>query len=83
MMIAIFALMFTAMGLGQSLHDIGDQKLGLQAAGRTFKAIDEGKVSPIDGLSREGLRPQGPVRGKVELKNVDFHYPTRPDVQVR
>jgi hypothetical protein len=81
-MIATFVLMFSIMGIGIALGDIGDQKAGIDAAFRTFKAIDEGKQSAIDGLSKEGKRPEGSARGRIELRNVNFRYPSRPDVEV-
>ena len=46
------------------------------------QAIEEGKSSPIDGLSTEGLKPEKRPTGRIELVNVNFCYPTRPDVQV-
>ena len=60
----------------------GDQKEGLLAAKRIFAAIDAGKASPIDGLSEVGLKPDSRPIGRIELKNVFFRYPTRPEVEV-
>ena len=70
------------MGMGSALADMGDQKLGLQAADRIFKAVEAAENSPIDGLSSEGQRITTRARGGIELRNVHFHYPTRPDVAV-
>ncbi len=39
------------------------------------------QVSKIDALSAEGIKPT--VKGDVEFSNIDFVYPTRPDIQVR
>jgi ATP-binding cassette subfamily B (MDR/TAP) protein 1 len=80
-MTAMLALMLGALGLGQALNDLGDQKEGMMAANRIFSAIDAGKASPIDGLSDKGLKPLT-VSGHIELKNVFFSYPTRPGVEV-
>jgi ATP-binding cassette subfamily B (MDR/TAP) protein 1 len=44
--------------------------------------IDDGKNSPIDGLSTTGIKPPLNATGRIELRNVNFHYPTRPGVQV-
>ena len=41
-----------------------------------------GKASPIDGLSEAGERPVSRPKGRIELKNVFFKYPTRPEVEV-
>jgi len=79
MMTAILALMLGALGLGQAMTDMGDQKAGLIAAKRVFKNIDDAKNSPINGLSSEGARPTAAIKGKIELRNINFVYPTRPD----
>ena len=36
----------------------------------------------IDGLSDKGITPEGSGTGNLELKNVNFAYPSRPDIQV-
>ena len=40
------------------------------------------QVSDIDGRSPLGLKPEN-IDQVVELKNVHFSYPARPDVPVR
>jgi ATP-binding cassette subfamily B (MDR/TAP) protein 1 len=82
MMTAILCLMLGALGLGQAMTDIGDQKSGLQAAKRIFTSIEEGENAPIDGLSTTGIIPTSRAVGRIELKNVNFRYPTRPDAVV-
>ena len=82
LMTAILTLMLGALGLGMALNDLGDQNQGLQAAHRVFKLIDDGKSCSIDGLSMEGLKPSNHSQGSIELKNVNFSYPTRPDAKV-
>jgi ATP-binding cassette subfamily B (MDR/TAP) protein 1 len=74
---AIFVLMIGLMGIGFSVADIGDQKLGLQAAERIFEVEDAGLNSEINGISTDGLIPTTPSRGKIEFRNVSFRYPTR------
>ena len=81
MMQAILCLMLGAMGLGQAMVDIVDQKEGLDAALRVFTAIDEAAASPIDALSTSGEHGKS-VSGGIELKNISFSYPSRPDVTV-
>ncbi len=97
MMTAILTLMLGALGLGTALADMGDQKEGMKAAARIFRAIEEGQKSPIDGLSMTGLKPGAAspplpstkgsptsrAKGRIELKNVTFRYPSRPDTEVR
>jgi ATP-binding cassette subfamily B (MDR/TAP) protein 1 len=36
----------------------------------------------IDGMSEEGERPEEKSKGEIELKDVDFAYPSRPDILV-
>ena len=61
---------------------MGDQKAGIEVAHRIFKDIDDGNRSPIDGLSVQGITPSVHAKGLIELKNVNFAYPTRRDVPV-
>jgi ATP-binding cassette subfamily B (MDR/TAP) protein 1 len=82
LMQAILCLMLGALGLGQAFTDMGDQKEGVKAARRIFQAVDEGILSPIDGLSVEGVKPSTRPTGRIELIGVNFTYPTRPDVTV-
>jgi ATP-binding cassette subfamily B (MDR/TAP) protein 1 len=82
LMTAILTLMLGALGLGQALADLGDQTSALQAADRIFENVEQGKLSPIDGISIAGITPQEPTRGRIELKNVSFRYPTRQNIDV-
>ena len=82
MMTSILSLMLGALGLGQAMADLGDQKSGLRAARRIFKSIADGKSSPIDGLSTTGAKPPARSQGKIEFKGLNFRYPTRMDVEV-
>ena len=79
----MLTLMLGALGLGQALSELGDQKEGARAALRVFSAIDGGDSSPVDGLtSSAGKRPSSPAKGRIEFKHVNFTYPSRPDMQV-
>ena len=82
MMTAIFALMLGALGIGQALIDLGDQEEGLAAARRIFLALDEAKLDKLDGLSTSGVSPTEQCRGKIQLENVTFSYPTRKEAPV-
>ena len=49
------------------------------AAAKIFQIID--RQPPIDSLSPHGHKPTS-VNGQISFKNVNFTYPSRPDVQV-
>ena len=82
LMTAMLGLMLGALGLGQALNDLGDQAEATMAAKRIFDAIDASRASAIDGLSTVGDRPASHPAGHIELRNVNFRYPTRPEVEV-
>lgn len=48
------------------------------AAAKIFRIIDH---KPSVDTTGSGLE-LGSITGKLELKNVDFSYPSRPDVQI-
>jgi ATP-binding cassette subfamily B (MDR/TAP) protein 1 len=49
------------------------------AAEELFKTID--RKSEIDPLNEEGKVPTACV-GSIEIENIDFSYPARPDIKV-
>lgn len=52
---------------------------GAAAASELFKTLD--KPSLLDPLSSEGETPAN-CHGQIELEDICFSYPSRPDVQV-
>ena len=47
------------------------------------KVLDISDRKPlIDGLSSEGDKPAARPQGVIEIKNINFAYPTRPDIVV-
>lgn len=67
---------------GNALADLGDQTAAIEIADRIFRKIDDGKNSPIDGISTKGVTPTQRAKGLIILKNVNFRYPTRQNVEV-
>ena len=79
---AMFCLMFGVMGAGTALADLGDQTDGIKAAKRIFAVVEDSSKSSIDGMSTSGIIPVQRSAGNIELKNVTFRYPSRPEVTV-
>ena len=75
----MFAVMIGGIGLGQSALSIAAFTKARVAATKIFRIIDH-KPS-IDRNSESGLELET-VTGLVELKNVDFAYPSRPEVRI-
>eukprot|EP00118_Oscarella_pearsei_P018352 m.187919 g.187919 ORF g.187919 m.187919 type:complete len:679 (+) comp39371_c1_seq11:47-2083(+) len=78
---AIFSVLFGAFSLGYAGPNWQAVSVARGAAVRVF-AIED-RQSLIDPLSDEGVTPAGDeVEGDIELKNVHFSYPARPDIEV-
>ncbi|KAF1866468.1 hypothetical protein Lal_00017851 [Lupinus albus] len=75
----MFAVMIGGLGLGQSAPSMAAFTKARVAAAKIFHIIDH-KPS-IDRNSESGLELES-VTGLVELKSVDFSYPSRQDVRV-
>ncbi|CAI8614637.1 unnamed protein product [Vicia faba] len=75
----MFAVMIGGIGLGQSAPSMAAFTKARVAAAKIFRIIDH--KPGIDRNSESGLELET-VTGLVELKNVDFSYPSRPDVKI-
>ncbi|KAG6433996.1 hypothetical protein SASPL_105615 [Salvia splendens] len=75
----MFAVMIGGLALGQSAPSMAAFAKARIAAAKIFRVIDHkpGVVSD----SESGLELEA-VTGKLELKNVDFCYPSRPETQI-
>jgi ABC-type multidrug transport system fused ATPase/permease subunit len=68
-----------AFSLAQIAPNMQALSFALAAATSIFTTID--RVPVIDSSSPEGLKPES-VEGFIEVKDLDFIYPSRPAVQV-
>ncbi|KAJ3333668.1 GTPase-activating protein [Blyttiomyces sp. JEL0837] len=76
-----FAVLVGAFALGQIAPEMQAFAFGMGAGGKIFSTLD--RVPSIDTQDEGGLRiPEEEVKGKIELKNVEFTYPARPDVKI-
>eukprot|EP01071_Lankesteria_metandrocarpae_P008741 Lankesteria_metandrocarpae@DN5039_c0_g1_i1.p1 len=80
MFMAIFALMFAALGLGQA-SIFGTDVAKAKIASRSVYALLE-RNSAIDARNESGIDLRNTLRGDLRFEDVAFRYPTRPDVAV-
>jgi ATP-binding cassette, subfamily B (MDR/TAP), member 1 len=76
---AFFAIFLAAFGAAQAQAYFPDVARGKAAVQRVFAIID--RRSAIDAADPSGLRP-ATCEGSVELQNVTFCYPARPEAPV-
>jgi len=74
-----FAIIMCAMSLGQSGAMAPNATKAKTAAEEVFNMVDH--VPAIDSASEKGEKPES-CKGHIELKGVEFRYPTRPEVTV-
>ena len=74
-----FALIMSAVGVSAVSAQTGDVGAARPAAVAVFKLLD--RTPAIDAADPGGLQPES-CAGAVELRDVAFVYPTRPDVPV-
>uniref|UniRef100_A0A7E4W3A9 ABC-type xenobiotic transporter n=1 Tax=Panagrellus redivivus TaxID=6233 RepID=A0A7E4W3A9_PANRE len=74
-----FSVMMGSMALGQAGQQFAVLGIAQGAAAAIFDVID--RDPPIDAYSEEGETPSR-IEGKIEIKNLEFSYPTRPDIKI-
>ncbi|XP_022846703.1 ABC transporter B family member 1 [Olea europaea var. sylvestris] len=75
----MFAVMIGGLALGQSAPSMAAFAKARVAAAKIYQIIDH--RPGVDKNSSSGLELDS-VNGQVELKNVDFSYPARPEIQI-
>ncbi|XP_059046777.1 multidrug resistance protein homolog 49-like isoform X2 [Achroia grisella] len=78
LMIIFFSVLQGAQNVGLTSPHMEAITSARASAGAIFSVLDRKPV--IDSLSNEGDKPE--LTGDLELKDVYFKYPARPDVQV-
>lgn len=79
LLIVFFCVMIGAAQLGQVGPSFESISAGRGAAFKVFEII--GRTPTIDCLGEEGQKPDR-ITGNIEFKNVNFHYPSRPEIKV-
>lgn len=75
----LFAVIIGAFSLGGVVPRIEEFAKGTAAAQKIFQTLT--RIPTIDSLSETGERPDG-IKGTIELKNVSFIYPARPESEL-
>ncbi|XP_024528405.1 ABC transporter B family member 4 isoform X2 [Selaginella moellendorffii] len=75
----IFAVLTGGMALGQTSPCLNAFASGQAAAYKMFEVIH--RTPEIDAFQSSGKVPEN-VKGDIEFRQVDFSYPSRPDVQI-
>ncbi|GJV54253.1 putative multidrug resistance protein [Tanacetum coccineum] len=78
---AFLVLLFTAYSIADAGSMTKDISRGSNAVGSVFAILDKKtEIDPNSSSGRDSIK--GNIRGRVELKNVFFAYPSRPDQMV-
>ncbi|XP_070768347.1 ATP-dependent translocase ABCB1 [Enoplosus armatus] len=78
-LIVFFSVLIGAFTLGQTTPNIQSFASAQGAAYKVYSIIDH-KPS-IDSFSEGGFKPDS-IRGDIEFKNIDFSYPSRPEIRI-
>ncbi|CAI5469745.1 unnamed protein product [Closterium sp. Yama58-4] len=77
----LFGVIIGGMSLGQASPSFAAFASGRAAAFKIFQVIQ--RIPPIDSSSPAGeTPPDSEVKGELELQNIVFAYPSRPDVTI-
>lgn len=75
----IFSILIGAFSMAMMAPNMQALSYAFAAGAKVFETID--RVPPIDSSDPSGLRPEA-CQGHLEFHQIDFSYPTRPDVPV-
>lgn len=75
----IFSVLIGAFGMAMLAPNLQALSFAQAAGGKVYETID--RKSKIDSSSKEGLRPPQ-CYGNITVRNVNFTYPSRPDVPI-
>ncbi|CAI5535201.1 unnamed protein product, partial [Closterium sp. Naga37s-1] len=77
----LFGVIIGGMSLGQASPSFAAFASGRAAAYKIFQVIQ--RIPPIDSSNPAGeTPPDSEVKGELELQNIVFAYPSRPDVTI-
>ncbi|KAH9123902.1 hypothetical protein AeMF1_005244, partial [Aphanomyces euteiches] len=79
MFMVLNSVLFCSFGVGMAAQGMGDVGKAKKAVKSIFAIID--RQPPIDCTSDDGVKLDH-VKGEVELRQVHFAYPSRPDSKI-
>jgi len=82
MMKAMMSILFAAFGIGQAQQYVGDLSKAKSAVISLYSVLNtKTAIDPLDENERLKHKP-AQFNGKIEFRNVEFTYPTRPEQKV-
>eukprot|EP01033_Poteriospumella_lacustris_P015763 gene15763-11285_t len=79
-MAVFFCLIMGSMALGQAVPPLTTFSAARIAVSHILETVNRKPL--INSLSDEGLKPDIKCRGDIEIKNLEFAYPSRPSLMV-
>ena len=77
--LAMNIVITTCVGIGQGMSNVGDIKKASVAFKSLYSTLDTKSLIPPFKRDNEGKISAKNIKGKIELRNVYFAYPTRPE----
>lgn len=68
-----------AFSIGSALPYLNTVNSAIGVANALYGIID--RIPEIDSYSKNGIKPKH-IAGRIEIRNVEFTYPSRPGVKV-
>ncbi|CAI2165412.1 8429_t:CDS:2 [Funneliformis geosporum] len=79
---AFLAVIIGAFSIGNASPYFGDVAAALGSAKNLFSTIDRKPLIDVTSTSGQKILPSSKFEGRIEFKNISFHYPSRPDVPI-
>ncbi|KAJ4806844.1 ABC transporter family protein [Rhynchospora pubera] len=82
----VFKTFFILVSTGKMIADAGsmttDLAKGADAVASVFEILDRQSMNPQENPKADNNKLEKKIQGRIELRKVDFAYPTRPQCQI-